>query len=53
MSSDAGHEAIALPICEREPLSPATPHRWRCLCGGGGLDSYGDTCSYCDGLGFC
>ncbi|MEV0971713.1 hypothetical protein [Microtetraspora glauca] len=31
-----------------------TPLRWQCChCGGGGLDSYGDTCRHCDGLGFC
>jgi hypothetical protein len=24
-----------------------------CHCGGGGLDSYGQTCEHCEGLGFC
>jgi hypothetical protein len=28
--------------------------RWQCChCGGTGLDSYGDTCPHCEGLGFC
>ncbi|WP_160330454.1 hypothetical protein [Sphaerimonospora mesophila] len=31
-----------------------TPKRWQCChCGGGGLDSHGDTCRHCEGLGFC
>ncbi|MFI7059295.1 hypothetical protein ACIBLB_45360 [Streptosporangium canum] len=31
-----------------------SPKRWRCChCGGTGVDSYGDTCAHCDGLGFC
>jgi hypothetical protein len=28
-------------------------HYQCCTCGGTGLDSYGDTCGHCDGLGFC
>jgi hypothetical protein len=24
-----------------------------CHCGGTGLDSYGDTCAHCEGLGSC
>ncbi|MEV0752486.1 hypothetical protein [Streptosporangium sp. NPDC050280] len=53
MPPDTHPEATIQPVHEQEPLSPTMPHRWRCLCGGGGLDSYGDTCTYCDGLGFC
>ncbi|MDF5751698.1 hypothetical protein [Spongiactinospora sp. TRM90649] len=38
-----------------EPPEPEPqPQRWRCChCGGTGVDSYGDTCRHCDGLGFC
>ncbi|GII56308.1 hypothetical protein Pth03_46970 [Planotetraspora thailandica] len=33
---------------------PAVPLRWQCChCGGGGLDSYGETCRHCNGLGLC
>ena len=29
-------------------------HRYRCCqCGGQGLDSHGETCGLCEGLGFC
>lgn len=28
--------------------------RWVCChCGGGGIDSYGETCRHCDGFGHC
>lgn len=28
--------------------------RWQCChCGGAGVDSYGETCRHCEGLGFC
>ncbi|MFI0425224.1 hypothetical protein [Spongiactinospora sp. 9N601] len=38
-----------------EPPEPEPqPQRWRCChCGGTGVDSHGDTCRHCDGLGFC
>jgi hypothetical protein len=30
------------------------PKRYQCChCGGTGIDSYGDTCGHCEGLGFC
>jgi hypothetical protein len=28
-------------------------HYQCCQCGGGGLDSHGETCGHCNGLGFC
>ncbi|MCG5215451.1 hypothetical protein [Streptosporangium sp. KLBMP 9127] len=39
-----------------EQVTPAQiePKRWQCChCGGTGVDSYGDTCPHCHGLGFC
>ncbi|MEV0971389.1 hypothetical protein [Microtetraspora glauca] len=31
-----------------------TPKRWQCChCGGTGVDSHGETCPHCEGLGFC
>ncbi|WP_328708695.1 hypothetical protein [Microbispora hainanensis] len=46
-----------MPDTEQPPpteSTPITPRRWQCChCGGGGLDSYGETCRHCDGLGFC
>ncbi|WP_185949796.1 MULTISPECIES: hypothetical protein [unclassified Microbispora] len=46
-----------MPDTEQAPPAtpaPITPQRWQCChCGGGGLDSYGETCRHCDGLGFC
>ncbi|WP_285620189.1 hypothetical protein [Actinoallomurus iriomotensis] len=32
---------------------PPTEHFQCCTCGGTGLDSYGETCEHCEGLGFC
>jgi hypothetical protein len=30
------------------------PKRYQCChCGGTGLDSYGETCGHCEGLGHC
>ncbi|WP_269750638.1 hypothetical protein [Herbidospora daliensis] len=43
-------------MTEDEQLEPEeiTPKRWRCChCGATGVDSYGDTCHHCHGLGFC
>ncbi|MFG1827165.1 hypothetical protein ACGFIJ_32195 [Microbispora bryophytorum] len=46
-----------MPDTEQAPPAtpvPITPRRWQCChCGGGGLDSHGETCRHCDGLGFC
>ncbi|WP_141579374.1 hypothetical protein [Actinomadura sp. WMMA1423] len=37
------------------PRLPASFGQWWqcCNCGGTGLDSYGDTCPHCSGLGHC
>ncbi|MBB4938686.1 DnaJ-class molecular chaperone [Streptosporangium album] len=36
------------------PLVDIAPKRWRCChCGGTGVDSHGQTCQHCEGLGFC
>jgi hypothetical protein len=37
------------------PSVPAPPVRAYqcCTCGGTGLDSYGEICEHCEGLGFC
>jgi hypothetical protein len=36
-----------------DPYPAVAARRDRCLCGGTGIDSHGDTCPTCDGLGFC
>ncbi|GAA3424617.1 hypothetical protein GCM10018953_18000 [Streptosporangium nondiastaticum] len=43
-----------------EPATPTAelpgiaPRRWQCChCGGTGVDSHGETCEHCEGLGFC
>ncbi|GAA2614370.1 hypothetical protein SMC26_24195 [Actinomadura fulvescens] len=35
------------------PLVPPVEWWQCCNCGGGGLDSYGDTCPHCNGYGNC
>jgi hypothetical protein len=43
MDTDADRPAVVPPV-----------ESWQCChCGGGGLDSIGQTCEYCEGLGFC
>jgi hypothetical protein len=34
-------------------LTPPVQHYQCCHCGGTGLDSIGDVCPHCEGLGFC
>ncbi|WP_326645043.1 hypothetical protein OG884_11995 [Streptosporangium sp. NBC_01755] len=34
------------------PLVDLAPKRWLCCCGGTGVDSHGQTCEHCEGLGF-
>ncbi|MBG0819606.1 hypothetical protein HS048_02380 [Planomonospora sp. ID91781] len=39
---------------DRAPLVVLAPKRWVCCdCGGTGVDSLGQTCELCEGLGFC
>jgi hypothetical protein len=46
-----GHK---LTIIFSRPLPPLPIKGWQCChCGGGGLDSYGDPCEHCEGLGTC
>jgi hypothetical protein len=43
-----------LTIIFSRPLPPLPVKGWQCChCGGGGLDSYGETCEHCEGLGTC
>ncbi|GIH78331.1 hypothetical protein [Planobispora longispora] len=52
MRPDLTDEAITSPV--PQPLPPIAPKRWICChCGGAGLDSYGEICLHCEGLGFC
>ncbi|GIH91672.1 hypothetical protein ACFFMN_29530 [Planobispora siamensis] len=52
MRPDLADEAITSP--DPQPFPPIEPKRWCCCyCGGGGLDSYGEICLHCEGLGFC
>jgi hypothetical protein len=44
---------IATPADSHDRYRAVPPRRDRCLCGGTGIDSHGDTCPTCDGLGFC
>lgn len=54
MPSDPHQEVIPSRDDTQEVPALIAPQKWRCChCGGGGLDSYGDTCRHCDGLGFC
>ena len=38
---------------DRPAYIPPIKHYQCCTCGGTGLDSYGETCEHCEGLGFC
>jgi hypothetical protein len=51
MATDHVHEDDPAPWPDRPALVPLV-QRWQCFhCGGGGLDSSGKTCPYCDGHG--
>jgi hypothetical protein len=54
MPPEATEEANTSDDDRQEKLPLIAPQKWRCShSGGGGLDSDGDTCRHCDGLGFC
>jgi hypothetical protein len=40
-------------IDDRPPYVPPVETYQCCHCGGTGLDSHGEICGHCEGLGFC